>query len=210
MLKRTATERAADPRPDDDDRSPEELVEYFIGAFTREGDTVFDPFAGYGTTLLVSERMGRAAWGVELDEGRAGHARSRLADPSHLIVGDALRLSSYDLPPFDLLLTSPPFMAREETVNPLGRIPRPAAGYDSYIDELRAVFEESSSFMKPGARAVIEVANIKTERSVTTLAWDIGAAVSEALEFQGEIVICREEPLFGYDHGYCLVFGGRI
>lgn len=209
MLKRTSTERAAGLRPEDDDRSTEELVEYFIGSFTREGDTVFDPFAGFGTTLLVSERMGRAAWGVELDEGRAGHARSRLDDPSRMIVGDARRLSSLALPPFDLLFTSPPFMAQEETRNTLAPFSKTGGGYGAYLEGLRCIFAEARSMMKPGARAVIEVANIKTEKGVTTLAWDIGAAVSEVLEFQGEIVICHEEPLFGYDHGYCLVFTGR-
>ena len=45
---------------------PEELPEWFIKLFTKDGDTVLDPFMGSGTTIIVAERMGRNAIGVEI------------------------------------------------------------------------------------------------------------------------------------------------
>lgn len=45
---------------------PEELPEWFIKLFTKEGDTVLDPFMGSGTTVIVANRMGRNAVGVEI------------------------------------------------------------------------------------------------------------------------------------------------
>ncbi len=45
---------------------PEELPEWFIKLFTKEGDTVLDPFAGSGTSLSVSKRMNRNSIGIEL------------------------------------------------------------------------------------------------------------------------------------------------
>jgi len=45
---------------------PENLPEWFIKLFTQEGDTVLDPFAGSGTTLIVAQRMKRNSIGIEL------------------------------------------------------------------------------------------------------------------------------------------------
>lgn len=45
---------------------PEELPEWFIKLFTKEGDTVLDPFAGSGTTLVVANRMKRHSVGIEI------------------------------------------------------------------------------------------------------------------------------------------------
>lgn len=45
---------------------PEELPEWFIKLFTKEQDTVLDPFMGSGTTLIVANRMRRNAVGIEI------------------------------------------------------------------------------------------------------------------------------------------------
>jgi hypothetical protein len=63
--------------------------------------------------------------------------------------------------------------------------------------------------MKPDAHTVLEVANLKGARGVTTLAWDIARAVGEVLAFEGEVVIGWDSHPYGYDHSYCLVFRRR-
>jgi DNA modification methylase len=45
---------------------PEELPEWFIRLFTREGDLVLDPFMGSGTTNFVAQRMNRHSIGIEI------------------------------------------------------------------------------------------------------------------------------------------------
>lgn len=45
---------------------PEALPEWFINLFTKEGDTVLDPFMGSGTTLVVAQRMNRNPIGVDI------------------------------------------------------------------------------------------------------------------------------------------------
>lgn len=45
---------------------PRELPEWFIKLFTQEGDTVLDPFAGSGTTLVVAQQMRRSSIGIEI------------------------------------------------------------------------------------------------------------------------------------------------
>lgn len=45
---------------------PEELPEWFIKLFTKEGDVVLDPFLGSGTTVKVAQRMDRNSIGIEI------------------------------------------------------------------------------------------------------------------------------------------------
>lgn len=45
---------------------PEELPEWFIKLFTKENDTILDPFMGSGTTLSVANRMKRNSIGIEI------------------------------------------------------------------------------------------------------------------------------------------------
>jgi len=45
---------------------PEELPEWFIKLFTKQNDTVLDPFMGSGTTLSVAQRMRRNSIGIEI------------------------------------------------------------------------------------------------------------------------------------------------
>lgn len=45
---------------------PQELPEWFIKLFTKENDTVLDPFMGSGTTLLVANKMKRNSIGIEI------------------------------------------------------------------------------------------------------------------------------------------------
>ena len=60
-------------------QKPLDMVRAFVGMFTQPGDTVFDPFAGTGTTLRASVDEGRRAIGVERDERWCEYIAKRLA-----------------------------------------------------------------------------------------------------------------------------------
>jgi site-specific DNA-methyltransferase (adenine-specific)/site-specific DNA-methyltransferase (cytosine-N4-specific) len=45
---------------------PDDLPEWFIKLFTKEGDTVLDPFLGSGTTVITAKRMNRNSIGIEI------------------------------------------------------------------------------------------------------------------------------------------------
>lgn len=47
---------------------PVELPEWFIKLFTKEGDTILDPFMGSGTSLLVANRLKRNSLGIDIVE----------------------------------------------------------------------------------------------------------------------------------------------
>lgn len=57
---------------------PEELPEWFIKLFTKEKDTVLDPFMGSGTTLIVSNRMKRNSIGIDIVEEYFNMVREQL------------------------------------------------------------------------------------------------------------------------------------
>lgn len=47
---------------------PEELVKTIIENFSNEGDLVYDPFMGTGTTAIVAKKLNRNYLGSELTE----------------------------------------------------------------------------------------------------------------------------------------------
>lgn len=63
---------------------PTALVEPCILAGSERGDTVLDPFAGAGTTLLVADRLGREGVGIELNPDYAALATERIRSDAPL------------------------------------------------------------------------------------------------------------------------------
>lgn len=205
-LKNPRQARLPEQFRDEDLRYAEELVAVFVRRFSQPGAVLLDPFAGYGTTLAVGELLGRAAYGVEADARRAAYARGRLKHPERLIHGDSRRLLDYPLPPFDLAVSSPPFMERSDRENPLRGAPCGPEGYADYLADLAAVAGLLRQRMRPAARVVLELANLKGPQGITTLAWDAAQALAAVLRFEGETVIGWDRYAYGYDHSYCLVF----
>jgi site-specific DNA-methyltransferase (adenine-specific) len=57
---------------------PVQPLKTLIGAFTKPGCVVFDPFCGSGSTLVAAQELGRKFIGIELDEEHHRTASSRL------------------------------------------------------------------------------------------------------------------------------------
>jgi DNA modification methylase len=190
----------------DDVRYAESLVEHFLQAYTQPGDTVLDPFAGYGTTLVVAERLGRIPFGVELTEQKVNYARSRLTRPESLIQGDSRFLADIHLPAIDFSMTSPPYMAKDDLDDPFTDYRAKNRGYAAYLRDMRRIYGQLRRHMKPAATVVLEVSNLKLDGRVTTLAWDVAQEISKVLRFEGEVVVGWDKPTYGYDHSYCLIY----
>lgn len=60
------------------------LMRALVRDYSRPGDVVCDPFAGWGSTLAAAAGLGRAAIGAEMDPSAHGEATRRLARPLQL------------------------------------------------------------------------------------------------------------------------------
>jgi DNA modification methylase len=192
---------------DEDVHFPESLVETVVGEYTSPGQRVLDPFAGFGTTLVVAERMGRDAVGVELLPERVELIRGRLAVRAEVVNGDARTLSSLVTGPFDLCFTSPPYMTvNDHPENPLNAYETDDGDYATYLDELGDVFGQVAGLLRPGGHAVVNVANVRTGGVFTPLAWDVARVVSRSLTLEQESFLCWDELPDDLSSDYCLVF----
>lgn len=71
---------------------PESLLERIIRVSSNDGDLVFDPFTGSGTTLAVAARLGRRWLGCEMSQEYAEKAEARA---KHVSQTGAAMQSSY-------------------------------------------------------------------------------------------------------------------
>lgn len=181
-------------------RLPEELVEIVIEHFSSSGDWILDPFCGFGSTISVAQRMGRQAIGFEMEKDRAEFAQEKIFPPNQVINDVAEHISSYNLPQFDLLFTSPPFYSFRTSEE---------IGFVRYYQDLLRIFSELKTALKAHARVIIEVSNVKRQNKVYTLAWNVVETLSQLFIFEGEIVRCNTGPLQagpGFEHSYLMVF----
>lgn len=209
QLKSSHSEELPAAFQDDDVRYPEMLVEHFLQEYTQVGDSILDPFAGYGTTLIVAERLRRIPFGVELNEAKVSYARGKLTRPERLIHSDSRLLQTLDLPEISFSMASPPYMNRDDSRDPFTAYQAKGRGYAAYLGDIRSIYEQLRQHMKPNGTVVVEVANLKRAGRVTTLAWDIAQEISAVLRFEGEVVVCWDKHGYGYDHSYCLVYSAQ-
>lgn len=206
--------RAADlvaERPEgtaDDIHFTEALAASIIGHASKPGDLVLDPFAGYGTTVAVAERMGRRAIGVELVPEHLEIARRRTRGGSRLIRGDARELSRLVDEPVDLALTSPPYMpSAVHPENPLTGYATDDGNYAVYLGELGSVFRQVAALLRPGGQLVVNVANvIARDGTVTPLATDLASVIDEHVPLLGVTTLQWDASPAGLDGDYLLWF----
>lgn len=206
-----SSQELADQRPfgeTEDVHFTESLAAEVITSFSAPGETVLDPFAGFGTTPAVAARLGRRAVAVELLAERASLIRQRTAGAANVITGDARRLAELVQAPVDLCLTSPPYMtATGHAENPLTGYQTKDANYATYLREVEGVFAGVASLLRPGGYAVINVANVVSPGgAITPLAWDIARGVSPHLALRQETFLCWDRLPHWLSADYCLAF----
>lgn len=180
---------------------PENVVERFVKEYTKKGDVIFDPFAGFGTTIKVAKRLGREAFGAEIEKSKIEFAKKKFG--VNIIEESAFDLDYEKYPKIDLCIFSPPYWG-------------PALGadtYKEYLGKLRALAIKIKERMNDEAHMVVLVQNYQEDGGLLTLAWDVGNIIKEVLKFKQDIIWCvdrsktkRDTVHEAADHHYCLVF----
>jgi DNA modification methylase len=161
---------------------PMELCQRLIEIYTRKGDVILDPFMGSGSAIIVARDMERKGIGFEINPEFVNLAKRRLSqqklvqlttEEPDIYCEDAINLLKYVKPSsVDLVITSPPYWnihTRKRTAD--YKRPRPystlerdlgnISDYDTFMRELKAIFEKVHFVLKHGKRCVIIVMDIR-------------------------------------------------
>lgn len=211
---------------------PEKLAEEFIRFFTKEGQVVFDPFLGTGSTLVAAQRSGRKGIGIELQQKYVDFAREKVMvetgdHKSQIIIqGDAARTDEYwkerSLPVVDLVFTSPPYgymlnkegelsrRRRKEGLDVAYSIDKRDLGnsesYDEFMRKLLDIFLKIKPKIKAKGHLIIIMQNYMHKGEYKMLAWDIGRELAKHFQFRGEKIWCQNhKTLLPYGYRYCFV-----
>lgn len=177
------------PGADEDVHMLSAVVDHVIERCSKPGDLVFDPFAGFGTTMERAVTLGREALGVELLPDRVEYLRTRVPS-ARIVEGDArelLRIIDHDAQPrsdahVGLILTSPPYMTSwHHHADPLTGYEENDGDYGRYLAELGLVAAQCARLVVPGGFVVWNLADIHHMGRTTHLIRDCGRVLEQHL-----------------------------
>jgi DNA modification methylase len=195
---------------------PETMAQEFIEFFTKPGETVLDPMAGTGSTLIAALRAGRNSYGIELNPKYAEIANQIIEEErnaigasienlkSKIINGDAINAVNYQLPAFDYILTSPPYWdmlhvkgagnqkkrrESEELDVVYSEDPHDLGNiheYDEFLGKLVNIYKGLKPLLRDKAYLTIIVKNVKKGGKIYPLAWDIARELGKTYTLKDE------------------------
>ncbi len=201
---------------------PETLAREFIEFFTKRGETVLDPMAGTGSTLVAALRSGRNSFGIELNPRYAEIARHILEDErrelgkatqelkSEIFLGDASAIAGYPIPPIDYALTSPPYWDMLHARGAGTQKKRRASAeldvfysddpndlgnihdYDKFLEKLTSIYAGLKPLLRPRAYLSIIVKNVKKGGRIYPLAWDLARELGRVYTLKDEKIWCQD------------------
>ena len=115
--------------------------------YLRDAQRVFDPFAGWGERGSLARSYGKNYLGVDCSREAIAFAENRYH--VHNVQGDS---RTYPPPPFDGLLTCPPYWNLEKYQ---GEGLDKAKTWGEFVDDLWLVFKASYDVSRPGAKFCI-------------------------------------------------------
>ncbi len=211
---------------------PPQLMKRFVDFFTKEGQTVLDPFMGVGGTLIACSLSKRNGIGIDLSEEYIDIYKKVCEEISikeqTTIIGNSLNIEKLLNKGLcvDFILTDPPYgemLSKKRTgerkkktgivtstpftnhIEDLGNMER-----DNFLDSLKIVIEKSAEFLKPKGYIAIFVKDLQPNNNggnVNMLHCSVTEKILEInnLSFRGyKIWYDATQKLypFGYPHAF--------
>ncbi len=198
------------------------MTKNFIEFFSKEGEIVFDPFSGIGSTQVGAQRCGRIGLGIELNPKYAQIANLRLNGKSRVINGDSLMLKEIlhneNISQVDFSISSPPYwdilnrstgsfektrvnkdldVTYSDDNKDLGNI----KNYEEFLNLCTNVYFQMYDLLKKGGYVVVIIKNIKKDGKHYPLAWDLSKKLSKKYILKDEKIWCQDKQSlspFGY------------
>lgn len=204
---------------------PEDLIAKFIQFFTKEGMWVFDPFLGTGSTLVACDQTKRNGIGIELTQKWAEIAAART--DQYVVRGDCRDLLSYQMPPIDFSISSPPYWdmlnhsrggsastqkarikagmdaAFSDDEADMGNI----LDYQAFMDDLLKMYADILQIMRPGAYIAVVMQNqLKQKQKYFPIAWEFALKMRDfGWQLCQEFLWCQRDKklgIWGYPNTY--------
>lgn len=194
---------------------PQSLVTRLIETFLApEGQTVLDPFAGSGSTIIAANDLGKTGIGFELSAEYAELANQRLRASAETRDGESQSIvhhaSASDLPQhvspesIDLCITSPPYwniLNQRRTADlksvrhygnhdgDLGTI----ESYEEFLDATVAVLTNVFVALKHGAYCCVIVMDLRKKNRFFPLHSDLATRLAQAGYLYDDLIIWNRQ-----------------
>lgn len=206
-----------------------------IRFFTKQGDTVLDPFVGIGSTLKACALDGRRGVGIELNAKYADLASHRLSEEvrdlfstvsdQKILLGDARdHIVQLEEDSLDFVVTSPPYwniLHKEDHKAKQERKSKDLdtrysdddrdlgniSEYPKFLKEVAAILGSTGRALKPKKYMAIIVSDFRDKSNFHMFHADLATALSEfSFGLRGiKVLYQRHKRIFPYGYPYAYV-----
>ncbi len=213
-------------------------IERLIRLFSKEGETVLDPFAGVGSSLVAARRAGRRAMGIELSPDWARIARERLdretpllgtANDPEVLEGDSAEvLRTLPDESVDFAVTSPPYWfilnKRPSMKAQAERLARGLAttysdadddlgnieDYDEFVTRLGGIFEECLRVVRAGRYMAVVVSDFRHGERFVLFHADLSAEMERRGWVLSGVTVLAQDNKTLYPYGIPYAFVSNV
>ena len=213
-------------------QKPPELCRDLIKIFTKKGQTVLDPFAGVGGTLLGASLCDRDAYGIEIDPRygaiyREVCRRERIKEQVLVCADSRTELDrlAQDDHRYDLVLTDVPYWNMDSAPRSKGKFKRVGQppkerrmtklkqfgsiryrSKEHWLEELAAIFAKTRQLLAPGKYLAVFIGDMYFKKQYHFLSADVANLLTSLnLTMKANLIwydVSKSLHIYGYRYQF--------